>query len=254
MQQEKIICPNCGAENSHYGKCEYCGSDINPTKVYSEKTGETAHGIHQVNIDKRVLKQKYDKFEDETETYFIGADDKGWLKLPSHHIYRGDTMESTENVYMCYCQKGWEDDGYVALSGLKNCIIHADGKNYKIDYVIDKKSLLAICVAQSIEIKYGYVYEDCNLDKESVNLIHLLARVFYFTFFDNTQFVDSPEQLFALHKEFVKKKEAKVAEWEEDRKRIAKEEKRKSCVIGIIIFIILALLIIGGMIRLVYRV
>ena len=251
---ENIICPTCGAENSHYGKCEFCGSDIKPTKVYSEKTGETAHGIHQVNIDKRVLKQKYDKFEDVTETYFIGADDEGWLKLPFHHIYRGDTMESTENVCMCYRQRGWEDDGSVVLSGLWDCIIHADGKNYKKTKYdeIDKKSLLAICVAQSIEIRFDYAYKDCKLDKESVNLIHLLARVFYFTFFDNTQFVDSPEQLFALHKEFVKKKEAKVAEWEEDRKRIAKEEKRKSCVIGIIIFIILALLIIGGMIRLVY--
>lgn len=25
---KNIICPNCGAENSHYGKCEYCGSSI----------------------------------------------------------------------------------------------------------------------------------------------------------------------------------------------------------------------------------
>lgn len=28
MQQEKIICPACGAENSHYGECEYCGTII----------------------------------------------------------------------------------------------------------------------------------------------------------------------------------------------------------------------------------
>ena len=28
MQQERIICPNCGAENSHYGECEYCGAII----------------------------------------------------------------------------------------------------------------------------------------------------------------------------------------------------------------------------------
>jgi methionyl-tRNA synthetase len=66
--QNQIICPNCGAENERYGKCEYCGSVIENIDDVTEKY--ISHGKQKVTIDERVLIQKYDKFEDKTETIF----------------------------------------------------------------------------------------------------------------------------------------------------------------------------------------
>jgi hypothetical protein len=267
MAEQVIICPNCGAQNSQYGKCEYCGCDVHPSKE-EINIKVKVHGIHKVEIDSRVLKQKYDKFKDKTETYYIGGDDNGWFEIPIHYLdHKGEEQVKQERINLYHIQKKW-DEGYVALSGgheLGNCVFHSDGVNYDIYHEIDRQSLHKICSAKALEIgfEYKYIY-DAHVDQAAVTLIQLLLRVFYCSFYDNSQFNEAIEQLYSFYNRIESEKqtkynknrakeEAEATQWEAKMKEIEKNEKKKSCCIGLIVFLILTFLIIGGIIRLTYR-
>jgi hypothetical protein len=51
---ENIICPNCGAQNSHYGKCEYCGTTIREPKATTTAKQNDAESFAQ-----KIAKYRY---------------------------------------------------------------------------------------------------------------------------------------------------------------------------------------------------
>ena len=85
--QNQIICPNCGAENERYGKCEYCGSVIAPDLIDMEDGGNKIEGIYKVNFDEGVLVQKKESEQDKEESYVEAENEYGidggclWITL-----------------------------------------------------------------------------------------------------------------------------------------------------------------------------
>ena len=194
-----IICPNCGATNERYGICEYCGCDIKPIEKDVFANMRAMHGIHtNFNIDESVLKQKYDEFKDTTTISFKFGHEEGWIKIPCRYINDSKNNIWEGNLRFCYIQEGW-NEGYIDWGGLDECVICIDEHHYKMQYIeqdINEDLLFSICVASSLEIRFldGDVYK-AYIDKTVIILIQLLARVFYYTFYDDTQFVDSVTQL-----------------------------------------------------------
>lgn len=244
---ETIICPNCGAENSHYGRCEYCGTEINRTIDTTKEY--TSHGKHKVSFDERVLSQKYDKFEDETETFFKYGEDGGWIRFGVYTKYRGDDLHTDERVLFGYRHKK-DGSEYFFISGLYDGIVHADGMNFKIDYRVSEEMLAAICSARKVEVKFRRAYEDAYFDEESIWVFVKLAQVFYNTFIDKSVYTGSADKLYQFYEKKITAKTNQQKQEHEQIQRSIKNEKRLSCIIPLIILIVL---IVGGILKFIYK-
>lgn len=212
MQVNRIICPSCGAENTQYGKCEYCGSEIKPLAADPDG-GKVAHGIHKIDIDERVLKQEYYRFSDTTVT--TTPLDLGYFHRSVHVVNGDEVIGASDDYYieLCHRQTGW-DNGEIICN--VNMTILVDGKRYEVkkDCPIDKNTLFALCTAQAQDIciydpEYDWEgdvrdiyytattvtpvtdWTDDFMSIDNINNMILAARVYYFAFFDNTQFKES---------------------------------------------------------------
>ena len=65
---ENIICPNCGAQNHHYGTCDYCGTTIRKPKTTTTKKQNDAESFAQ----KIAKYQKVEPFEGGVAVVSIG--------------------------------------------------------------------------------------------------------------------------------------------------------------------------------------
>lgn len=54
-----VVCPNCGAVNEHYGKCEYCGNVLEGDSKIEASMIDT----HATSLFNASVIQLYDKFE-----------------------------------------------------------------------------------------------------------------------------------------------------------------------------------------------
>ena len=233
--QNKIICPNCGAENERYGKCEYCGSVIENIDDVTEKY--ISHGKQKVTIDERVLIQKYDMFEDKTETIFRYGDDKGEISFKFNTKDDGKDTICQEKIHFTHIQKKCEKD-YYRFGYLDDCIIHADGQNYKIKYgTISNETLSAICKANYVGVKFRDCYNDAYFNQESIWLFVTMARTFYNTFIDSSCYNDAADKLYTYFEEQKneEKIEKQVREIEWKRKREEEERQENTNIIKAIV-------------------
>lgn len=163
LEPTNIVCPNCGAVNKQYGKCEYCGSNVEPDLLDIENGEVEIRGKYKVNYDERVLVQKYDKFDDKTITYCKYCDKRGFLTIKAY--YENDVNQK-RGISLVFENTNTKRGNWFHFSfpGDK-CVIHIDKKkNYEIDYEISTHTLLAICEAKSIAIKVSHYCPDYIVD------------------------------------------------------------------------------------------
>lgn len=108
---ENIICPNCGAESSHYGKCEYCGTSIKKPKVTTTAKKDNAEAFAQ----KIAKYHKIEPFE-------------GGVALVSIGEQYGAINEQGD-IIVPLSSNGIDNyDGRLLVNGEKNKIVDSHGK------------------------------------------------------------------------------------------------------------------------------
>lgn len=211
---KSIVCPNCGATNEHDGKCDYCGAPLVVSQPVSEEAekkskarskkqsqkASTVEGIRKVNVDKLLLEQSYDPFSNTTTTKLkVLCNEEGLLiyspELASMEFSLVHKYSRTKEEALDCC----EMNGYfkVLSTGRDNYNSQKD-KNLsgKYSLLLDKATLKSVCQAKEISfLKAGVNKKDYALvDKE--NVVILIARLFYHTFYDNSSYTEAADQLY----------------------------------------------------------
>lgn len=110
MYMENIICPNCGAQNHHYGTCEYCGTTIRKPKTTTTKKQNDAESFAQKIA-------KYQKIEP-----FIGG-----VAVVSIGELQGAINEQGDIVVPLSSSYVYNYDGRLLIRGGTNKVLDAHG-------------------------------------------------------------------------------------------------------------------------------
>lgn len=192
MEQDKIICPQCGKENDLTGTCEYCGADLSSevekfvksaTAYMDEVRSEMEKGIEFIDkfnkeillnelpteFDERIFAKTYDKFTGRTE-FFLNV--LHWRDIKGTKTIRlGASKFDIEYVYED--GKGslifvfWGNDlcGFYKKHDFSTptVINLGEANNITVQLALNGFDLRGICNAPCLSIKRNdYVYEDEN--------------------------------------------------------------------------------------------
>lgn len=129
MFMENIICPNCGAQNHHYGTCEYCGTTIREPKTTTTTKQNDAESFAQKIA-------KYQEVEP-----FIGG-----VAVVSIGKQRGAINEQGDIVVPLSSSYVYNYDGRLLICGEECKVTDAHGKILaeanRIDYIGNGEYLL----------------------------------------------------------------------------------------------------------------
>ena len=257
-EQGNIICPNCGAINEHYGKCEYCGNTLE---------GDSKAEVSMIDnegtpISNQSIICKYDKFENKV----ITTSKKPCSFLMSRYLLDFQHEKSSkdkERLYITLCLS------FVKYKRLSFDTLHlvTDNIVFKFDasdlefnetsrfnrasYEIDPNILLAICRAEKVSIKIKLDNGESEAIEDTDNTIRLLARRFYNRVYDSSMFKEEVESVELKESEDEKKRIQRKAERlqreEQENKRL--EKMKGGCsvlvaILAVILFVVLCLIII----------
>lgn len=108
---ENIICPNCGAQNSHFGRCEYCGTTLRVPKATTSTKQNDAESFAQ----KIAKYQKVEPFIGGVAVVSIG-------KLHGAINEQGDVVVPLSSSYVD------NNDGRLLICGEECKVTDAHGK------------------------------------------------------------------------------------------------------------------------------
>ena len=122
MSMENIICPNCGAQNSHFGRCEYCGTTLRVPKATTSTKQNDAESFAQKIA-------KYQKVEP-----FIGG-----VAVVSIGKQRGAINEQGDIVVPLSSSYVYNYDGRLLVTSEKDKVMDVHGnvliEANDIDYI-----------------------------------------------------------------------------------------------------------------------
>lgn len=225
MEQEKIICPNCGAENDYGGTCKYCGGLLHAQSNISVGD-ELEDQPLSLNDEKyKYFDEKFDRIEKITwstrslSEYFV-------------HLESECSSSGKKRVFI-------KVRGIECSNGLPQALVfNLHGKIYRIDrerYIVYDNYKDVKCYKIYFEINANILKELCEVSgkletkilfpntapRRFWNECQITARLFYNKLFDDSAYL---ETLMDTQKWMDEEPERKK---QEEEKRKQEEEKRK---------------------------
>lgn len=250
MDKNKIICPNCGAENEYGGTCQYCGCALKNVGSHIVQGNEGETRAHFLNDGKyEYFKEEFDNIEKITRT-FCGR----WITHSAPYLSfsfcREHTSNGEERVYILLkrvpcSQYGQPTTLLFSLNGrcysvnptkVEKLVLSKEDIEWEVYYEIDANILNGFCEVPKTEARISF--KDLQSLTVSISLQHS-ARLLYNRLFDNTAYADVimeiqhkvDEEILTREQRIRKRKEKFQKEREEFKRlreaRIRKEEELK---------------------------
>lgn len=219
MEQEKIICPNCGAENDYGGTCKYCGGLLHAQSNIS--VGDELED-QPLSLNDEKYEYFYEKF-DRIEK--ITWSTRGYLESECSSSGKKRVFITVDDIK---CSDGLPQTLVFNLHGKiykidrERYIVYDNYKDvtcYKVDFEINANILKEFCeVSGKLETKILFPNTAPRID--SVNCQET-ARLFYNKLFDDSAYLETLMDTQKWMDEFAEKRK------QEEEKRKQEEEKRK---------------------------
>ena len=226
MSIDKIICPNCGAENEYGGTCQYCGCVFQSDDSHISVGDELEARPHFLNDEKyEYFSESFDKIEKVTKTNVRNSfyDSYG---SASRVFYRECTSEGENLIFLTRTIYRSSRPTHLTfiLNGKRFDIIPSRMEKYplaeekKYDWTvycqIDQDILRSLCdIPKKLEVRISFE------EAQTVSVFlepQKAARLLYNRLYDNTAYMDA-----------IMEFQHTIDKYEELKKRVEEDRKRK---------------------------
>lgn len=226
MSINKIICPNCGAENEYGGTCQYCGCAFQSDDSHISVGDELEAHPHFLNDGKyKYFWESFDKIEKVTKTDVHNSYFYDYESGP-RVFYRECTSEGENLIFLTRTITHSSRPTHLSfiLNGKRFDIIPSRMEKYplaeekKYDWIvycqIDQDILRSLCdIPKKLEVRISF--EEARAISDFLEL-QKAARLLYNRLYDNTAYMDT-----------IMRFQRKMDEIDEFKKRQEEDLKRK---------------------------